>query len=93
MEKFASLGVEILKRSVLQELYDQYYNCTPVNYLHQDAIRDRTGIPPQKPGHVCVTRCILNLLKTDKYVEDVPDKSERWSQITKKGISVIEDSQ
>ena len=92
MEKFASLGVEILKRSVLQELYDQYHDSTPVNYLHQDDIRDRAGIPPQKPGQVCVTRSVLNLLKADEYVKDVPHRSKRWSQITEEGISVIEGS-
>lgn len=89
MKKFGSLGVEILKRSVLQVLYERHNDSTYRTDLRQDEIRKWAGIPKQPDGQCRLTRGILNLLKDDKYVEPETYRTGFW-KITEKGIAIIE---
>ena len=90
MDTFASLGLEILKRSVLQVLYEEH-KYGERHRLIRKQIGERLGI--QKPhGHSTnntpLVEGILIHLEEDEYVEST--KNNRW-KITPKGVSGIEE--
>ena len=98
--EFASYGLEILKRSVLLVLYEQYVSGpSHKRFLRLGKIGEQLGIRPRDIPPLDIrpsgkdalmeglTRGILAHLLNDEDVEWLG--SGRW-QITQKGISVIE---
>lgn len=82
---FAAYGLEILKRSVLQILYDSEVSPTPTDILHQcdiPLVKDNEG------SKTTLMRGILAHLRADGHAK-YNTKHAGW-QITEKGVSVIE---
>ena len=79
----ASHGLEILKRCVLDVLYEAR-NEDPIS---QDTIRKQLSIPKQLYDKNRLVAGILDLLKKDEYVRDFV--GGYW-QIKEEGINIIE---
>ena len=92
MDTFASLGLDILKRSTLQVLYEQHKAQTNgLSYrkdLSQEHIRLKLSIPKAYSSNKLV-RGILDLLYLDGYVDGHSYRTGCW-EITQEGISLIE---
>ena len=85
----AQWGLEILKRSVLEVLYEEHVSGNPLK-LTRAEISERSDL--QMPGgrnidNVPLIQGILFHLREDKLVEN--NAINRW-WITEKGISIIE---
>ena len=90
---YTSYGLEILKRAVLEVLYQQWKDAEELrvqSYLQPEDIHPRLGLPqPQYTASdtYALTYGILGYLKDNGYAEHYSDQG--W-QITNKGVSLIE---
>ena len=88
--EFATMGLEILKRSVLLVLYDARDERIP--YLQPKEIGERLGIPPtrwERDGHNALILSILNHLDEEDLVEKTWIGVYKWG-ISEEKIKVIE---
>ena len=88
---FASLGLEILKQSVLLVLYEARGESIP--FLHPTEIGKRLDIPPTRwetEGDNSLILSILNRLDEEKRVVKMWIGTYKW-QITKEGYRSLKD--
>ena len=93
MNTFEVQGLEILKRSVLQVLYECHLWASQDDIfrspdLSLKQIRSKLGLPHVGVNNDLV-KGILNYLREDRYVKESPVYGSKW-HITEEGISVIE---
>ena len=85
--EFASLGLEILKRSALLVLYELHV-CSPDKpYLRLTNVREQLDLP-MLGKHNSLTHGILMHLADEGYAEWIGSGGQ-W-QITPEGVSIIE---